>query len=369
MWQESPEKPDILRSGLTTGCCATACCSAAAQALLSKQKPAQVDVDLPVGKTVTLKIENYTELADGIKTSTIKDAGDDPDVTQGAKVFVELRLTKAVGVCFKAATGVGIIGCEGLALAVGEPAINPTPRKMISKHLNQIAEICDYKGGFEVAIGVENGEIIALKTMNPKLGITGGLSILGTTGIVRPFSCSAYIAAIRQGIDVAAANGIKHVAATTGSTSEAAIRQHYELSDMALIEMGDFIGVVLKHLKKVSMTRLSICGGFAKITKFAQGHLNLNSRVSTLSFDYLAEQAASLGADAELLAQIRAANTSGMVLAACNAKQINIATAICQQALKQAQLIISNHIKLDIHAVDFKGCILASVYDSSFEEN
>ena len=282
MWPESSESPQPLRSGLTTGCCATACCVAAVQALLKQRQPDKVEVHLPRGKTVELVIESYQPIGNGISASTIKDAGDDPDVTHGARVFVELRLVAAKGICFKAAAGVGTVTREGLMLAVGEPAINPVPRKMMTEHLENAAYTYGYEGGFEVSVGIEKGDQIALKTMNPRLGILGGLSVLGTTGIVRPYSCAAYIASIHQGIDVARSNGIHHIAATTGSSSEAAIKAHYGLPEMALIEMGDFVGAVLKYLKKAPVNKISICGGFGKLTKLANGHLDLNSRSSSI---------------------------------------------------------------------------------------
>ncbi|MGC3832973.1 cobalt-precorrin-5B (C(1))-methyltransferase CbiD [Moritella viscosa] len=215
MWPESEENKQPLRTGLTTGCCATACCVAAADHLFSRITTDTVNVTLPKGKVVDLSIIQYHFLSPlSTRADVIKDAGDDPDVTHGATVFVELTLTSQSGIVFKAAKGVGIVTREGLALAVGEPAINPVPRQMMTEHLQFMAAEHDYKGGFEVAVGVENGEQIALKTMNGRLGIVGGLSILGVSGIVRPFSCSAYIASIFQGMDVATTNGYTHIAAS-----------------------------------------------------------------------------------------------------------------------------------------------------------
>ena len=365
MWPESSETPKPLRSGLTTGCCATACCVAAAQALLNDKQPLKVDVTLPRGKEVELNIEAYTELSDGVRTETIKDAGDDPDATHGATVFVELRLVPQSGIQFKAAKGVGTVTRQGLMLAVGEPAINPVPRKMITEHLQKAAYTYGYNGGFEVSVGVENGEQIALKTMNPRLGILGGLSILGTTGIVRPFSCAAYIASIHQGIDVATTNGITHIAATTGSSSEAAIRQHYGLPDMALLEMGDFVGAVLKYSKKVPIPRLTLCGGFGKLTKLANGHLDLNSRASSIDFEHLTTLAARAGADAELQAQIRDANTSVQALKACQERNIDLAHVVCAEALAQARAIVPDSMQLEVWAIDRKGHFVGSVCESA----
>lgn len=420
MWPESADAPAPLRTGLTTGTCATACCVAAVQALLGKHQAQIVSVTLPKGKTVELTIEEYQVLEGqalegqalegqalegqtldfqaldsqaldfpildcpilekGIRTSTIKDAGDDPDATHGATVFVELRLTSEQGIRFCAAQGVGTVTRTGLLLDIGEPAINPVPRKMMTSHLVEFAERYDYHGGFEVSVGVVNGEQIALKTMNPRLGILGGLSILGTTGIVRPFSCAAYIASIHQGIDVARSNGLTHIAATTGNASEDAIKQHYELSDMALIEMGDFVGAVLKHIRKVEqvasvqLTKLSICGGFGKISKLAQHHMDLNSRVSSINLDALADLAATLGANDELQNMMRNANTSVEALALFNkypsvnkhpsGSQKSLADAVCRQALLFTRRYIPKHMALEVWSIDRKGKFVGFATDT-----
>lgn len=377
MWPESAESPAPLRTGLTTGTCATACCVAAAQALFAQKQDSNVSVTLPKGKVVDLPIIEYQEIDNGIKTATIKDAGDDPDATHGATLFVELRLSSEQGVRFHAAQGVGTVTRTGLLLDVGEPAINPVPRKMMTEHLEGFAKTYQYLGGFDVSVGVINGEQIAQKTMNPRLGILGGLSILGTTGIVRPFSCAAYIASIHQGIDVARANGLTHIAATTGNASEDAIKSHYQLNDMALIEMGDFVGAVLKHIKKVEqanstqlnssiqLQKLSICGGFGKISKLAQHHMDLNSRASSIDLGALAQLAASLGADDTLQERMVNANTSVEALSFAMSEGLPLADAICQQALDFARKYIPAHIELEVWAIDRKGQFVGKALDST----
>lgn len=369
MWPESKEQQTKLRTGLTTGTCATACCVAAAIALFSsnKKQPKYVDISLPKGHLVQLEIASYFPLEAGIRTTTIKDAGDDPDVTHGATIFVELRFTEKSGVVFKAAKGVGVVTKTGLLLDVGEAAINPVPRKMITEHLFELAQQHGYKGGFIVAVGVENGVEIAQKTMNPRLGIIGGLSILGTSGIVRPFSCAAYIASIHQGIDVARANGLTHIAATTGNTSEAAIKDYYAdssvaepLDDMALIEMGDFVGAVLKHIRKAEsqvpqLKKVSFCGGFGKLTKLANEHLDLNSRVSSIDFKQLAELAEQQGASESLQQRILMANTSLEALNLCRVEQIDLAQQVCKQALSFVRGYLPKHIVIEIWAIDRQG--------------
>lgn len=356
MWPESEEQPKPLKTGLTTGCCATACCVAAAYHLLANQIISDSEVTLPRGKVVNLAIiTNHRLSLNKVRAEVIKDAGDDPDVTHGATIFVELTLIAGTDIIFKAASGVGTVTKTGLALAVDEPAINPVPRKMISQHLNEIASIFNYNGGFEVAVGVVNGEQIALKTMNGRLGIIGGLSILGVSGIVRPFSCSAYIASIYQGIDVAASNGFTHIAATTGNSSEAAIKAYYQLPDTALIEMGDFAGAVIKQLNKVPMNKLSLCGGIGKISKLALGKWNLHSKAVAINFEFLAQLAANLGADKHLQAKIIVANTTIEVLQLCYEQKIDLATAICQQAYIELRAKLPASLQVEVWAIDRQG--------------
>lgn len=355
MWPESAEEPKPLRTGLTTGTCATACCVAACEALFNPPGPRQVIVTLPKGQEVTLAIDACEAIGDGVRASTIKDAGDDPDVTHGARIFVELRQRATPGTTFHAAEGVGTVTRPGLSLAVGEPAINPVPREMMRAHLERQAQRYGYAMGFDVRVGIENGEALAQKTMNPRLGIVGGLSILGTSGIVRPYSCASWIASIHQGMDVARANGLSHIAACTGNRSEAAMRQHYGLNEMALIEMGDFAGAVLKHLKHTPLPRLSLCGGFGKITKLACGHLNLNNRASSIDFDHLARIASEQGAKVELTGRIATANTSIEAYWLSRAEGVDIAQSICAQARDFARGVAGEATQIEVWAVDRGG--------------
>ncbi|HEY2023817.1 cobalt-precorrin-5B (C(1))-methyltransferase [Paraburkholderia sp.] len=361
MREESPEQPAPLRSGYTTGSCATATSLAAARLLLVGEASDVAEIVLPKGQRVAMRltfcrlIEAGAQAERIAEAGTIKDAGDDPDVTHGALVFARVRLMDEPGVVFRAGPGVGTVTRAGLTLPVGAAAINPVPRQMMTQHLSELAAQHAYRGGFEVTIGIEGGEQLALKTMNPRLGILGGLSILGTTGIVRPFSCSAYIASIHQGIDVARANGYAHVAACTGNASEDAMRAHYGLPDIALIEMGDFVGAVLKHMKRAPVERLSLCGGFGKLSKLAAGHLDLHSRHSSIDLEQLATWAASHGADAALQAAMREANTSQQALALAHAKQVPLGDIVCQRALAVAREIVPARVSVETFAIDRQG--------------
>jgi len=360
MRDETPEQARPLRSGYTTGSCATATSLVAARLLLGGIASEVAEIVLPKGKRVSLPLTfcrfvNGADGADGAEAGTVKDAGDDPDVTHGALVFARVRLSAEPGVRFHAGTGVGTVTRAGLTLAVGEPAINPVPRRMMREHLTHLAAEYEYTGGFEVTIGVEGGEALALKTMNPRLGIVGGLSILGTTGIVRPFSCSAYIASIHQGIDVARANGYRHVAACTGNASEDAMRAHYGLPDIALIEMGDFVGAVLKHMRRAPVAKLTLCGGFGKLSKLAAGHLDLHSRHSSIDLPLLAQWAADAGASDALQAEIRAANTSQQALALATRQGIPLGDVVCRRARQVAQDIVPPEVAVEVFTIDREG--------------
>ncbi|RVU84418.1 cobalt-precorrin-5B (C(1))-methyltransferase [Leucothrix sargassi] len=392
MKTETDEQKRPLRTGLTTGSCATACSVAAARLLFANTKSDSVEITLPKGKLVSMPITELSKQGNAATASTIKDGGDDPDATHGATLSVCLKLIPIeearqqaqadlptvklsrsqssensatsenntpqqdlLPVVFKAGEGVGSATREGLVIPVGQPAINPVPRKMIREHLREIAEQYNYQSGFEVTVSVLDGEKIALKTMNGRLGILGGISILGTTGIVRPFSCAAYIASIHQGIDVARSNGEMHLAACTGNSSESYIQSRYSLPEMALIEMGDFAGAVLKYLRHNPVKKLSICGGFGKLSKLANGHLDLHSRVSSIDFSYLAKCAESLGANEALLEQIGTANTSIEVLKLCQAQKIDLAGKVCADALAVATKTIKQDITVEVWAVNRAG--------------
>ena len=355
MRTETPEEPRSLRYGYTTGACATAVTLAAARLLFTGIATEVVEITLPRGRRVSFRLE-YCRRQDGTaEAATRKDAGDDPDVTHGALVTAQVALETTPGIRFIAGEGVGTVTRPGLPIPPGEPAINPVPRQMITEHLQDLALEQGYSDGFAVTIGVENGAELAKHTLNPRLGIVDGLSILGTTGIVRPFSCSAYIASIHQAIAVARANGLHHLAACTGASSEQAMRRRYQLPEMALIEMGDFAGAVLKYLKKAPVEKLSLAGGFGKFSKLAAGHLDLHSRHSSIDLAWLAEQAGTLGADTRLQSAIRAANTSLNALDLARQAGLPLGDWICRLARAKALAVVDGKVAIEVWALDRQG--------------
>lgn len=349
-----------LRTGLTTGACATAAAVAASRLALGGPEQSPVAITLPRGESVTMTINDQTVRPTGAEAAVIKDAGDDPDATHGARVWALVEPRPEPGVAFHAGAGVGTVTRPGLPVAVGEPAINPVPRRLIEGHLGEVAEAVGFTGGFSVTVGVDDGERIAERTMNGRLGIIGGLSILGTTGIVRPFSCAAYVASIHQSIDVARANGETRLACCTGGTSEDAARSLYRLSDMALIEMGDLFGATLKYLRRDPPPAIALVAGFGKLSKFAQGHADTHSRKCAIDLGFLADQATQAGANPALADRIRAANTSIDALTACQTAGVPVADRICALALEQGRRYLPGNIELTVHAVDRSGNVVGA---------
>ncbi len=272
-----------LRRGWTTGACATAATKAALMRLWGGVFPREVQITLPRGETPVFALAHQASGEGWAEVGITKDAGDDPDVTHGALIVVRVAAS-AGGVLFKAGEGVGTVTRPGLPVAVGEPAVNPVPRAMITAVVVEMAAVYLQAPDVTVTISVPGGALIALKTWNPRLGIEGGLSILGTTGIVRPFSCAAWIASIHRGIDVARAGGLTHVAGTTGATSERVVQGLYSLPDYAMLDMGDFVGGMVKYLRRHPVPKLTVGGGIGKMVKLAQGAMDLHSDRSQVDF-------------------------------------------------------------------------------------
>jgi cobalt-precorrin-5B (C1)-methyltransferase len=337
-------KPEgALRRGWTTGACATAAAKAAYTALLTGEFPDPVTITLPKGEQPAFALAREALSQTWASAAIVKDAGDDPDVTHLATVQARVsRGAPGGGVVFKAGPGVGTVTKPGLPLPVGEPAINPVPRQMMRQVVAEVAARHGDAGDLEIEISVDNGEALARQTWNPRLGILGGLSILGTTGVVVPFSCSAWIHSIHRGIDVARAGGLSHAAACTGSTSEAAVQRLYGLPESALLDMGDFAGGLLKYLRRHPLPRLTIGGGFGKLCKLAAGHLDLHSGRSQVDFDLLAEILAGLGAAPALLEEARRANTAKQVLDLAASAGLPLADAVAARAREAALGLLAN---------------------------
>ncbi|MBT4490543.1 MAG: cobalt-precorrin-5B (C(1))-methyltransferase [Rhodospirillaceae bacterium] len=351
------EKEEIntpLRRGWTTGACATAAAKAAYHAILTGDFPDPVEITLPGGKNVAFCLSREKITTRGAMAAVEKDAGDDPDVTHGATVhaWVHQRPDDGGGIRYIAGQGIGTVTKAGLPVAVGDAAINPVPRSMIAAELTKLAETAGRPADLDVEISVPQGERMARRTMNPRLGILGGISILGTTGVVIPYSCAAWIASIHQGIDVARAAGLKHLGAATGRTSEAALQAFYDFDESALIDMGDFAGGMLKYLRRHPVEKLTLAGGFAKISKLARGHMDLHSKRSEVDFAWLAV----LSADApEIAALCHQANTAAEVLAAAQSAGFALADKIAVLARGEAAKICHDATEIEVLIFDSTG--------------
>jgi cobalt-precorrin-5B (C1)-methyltransferase len=350
-----------LRHGWTTGACATAAATAAYTALLTGEFPDPVQIRLPQGRTPSFALARES-LTPGVEATVgiVKDAGDDPDVTHGALVSSRVLLAApGSGVVFRAGPGVGTVTKPGLPLAVGEPAINPMPRRFITEHLAAVAARHGGSGDVVVEVAVEHGEELARKTWNPRLGILGGLSILGTTGVVVPYSCSSWIDSIRRGIDVARAAGHQHVAGCTGSTSERVVTELYGLPEDALLDMGDFAGAVLKYLRRHPVPRLTIAGGIGKLAKLADGHLDLHSGRSQVSFESLAARVRDAGGPAELVDGVRTANTALDALQQCTAAGLPLGDLVAAGARETAVgVLLGAPVEVDVVVIDRAGTVV-----------
>ena len=357
---------DELRRGWTTGACATAATKAALIALITGEFPDPVAILLPKGDAPHFPLCYEAINEGGAFAGIVKDAGDDPDVTHGATIISNvIPLPPGSGIVFAAGHGVGTVTKPGLPIEPGEAAINPVPRKMMTEIAQQICEEHGLPADLLITISIPDGEEIAKQTWNPRLGIVGGLSILGTTGVVHPFSCSAWIHSIHRGIDVARAEGAEHAIAATGSTSEAAAQKIYNLSETRLLDMGDFAGGVLKYLRQHPLPKITIAGGFAKMTKLAQGAMDLHSGRSQVDFEWLANEAKILQGQEEnqhLRNSILQANTAAEVLNLTKLANLDLPEVVATKARNMSLATLRGApVEVEVIVVDRQGEVLARV--------
>jgi len=349
-----------MRHGYTTGACSTAVTKAALIALITGEAQEEATIYLPVGRNATFTIEKCEMTENAVRAETIKDAGDDPDATHQALIVSTVSWVDTPGIILDGGVGVGRVTKPGLPVPVGEAAINPVPRKMILTTVQQTLEEFQINRGVKVVISVPAGEEIAKKTLNGRLGIIGGISILGTRGTVVPFSSSAYMASIVQAISVAKASGCEHLVLTTGGRSEKyAMGLLPDLAEEAFIEMGDFVGFSLKQCKKQGIKKVSLVGMMGKFSKVAQGVMMVHSKSAPIDFGFLSEIARSVGANDDLVFEIANANTAShvgdMMAEANNVEFFNkLCEACCHSAIKQVQ----GKIEMETAIYSLKGQLL-----------
>jgi cobalt-precorrin-5B (C1)-methyltransferase len=338
------EKPKGTRTGYTTGANATACVSAALRALLGgpNAESGHVTIRLPEGQTPKFQLAWLKREGHSVTCATIKDAGDDPDATHGAEIRATVRLNGLAGeVRFFRGEGVGQVTKPGLGLEVGGPAINPVPRKMMTEHaLERLKEFGREGEGVDITISVKDGEEIAKRTLNARLGILGGISILGRSGIVYPYSTAAYIASVEQGIEVAVHQGSDTVVLSTGGlTEEFAMRALPDLPEAAFVQMGDYVGKALDHCVKMGLRRAILAGQMGKVTKLAQGEVHTHARKASVDLSLLAELAARAGAPQDAVDAIKKGTTARYAWEISNGKawQKAFLDSLCAKAAQTAK--------------------------------
>jgi len=349
-------KGEKLRTGWTTGTCAAAAAKAAAKALVCGEKQSRVDVKLPrkgTERRVEFEVERC-ELGDSwAEAVVVKDAGDDPDVTDGAHLTARVSWREKKGLELDRGEGVGVVTKPGLGLAVGGPAVNAVPRRMISYSVKEVLN--PDERGVRVVISVPGGEKMAEKTTNARLGIVGGISILGTTGIVRPFSTAAWAASVVQAVNVMGAQGHRtFVLSTGGLTEKAAMRLLPELEEVNFVEVGDFTG---QAIKRAVENQLEICffvGMAGKISKLAAGVMMTHWTRSKVDNELLAEITARAGGSTVLIEQVENANTARHAYELWRAAGLtNAADLLCQQAAENLAQYSEGKLEVHVILVDF----------------
>jgi cobalt-precorrin-5B (C1)-methyltransferase len=355
----TPVRRRKLRRGYTTGSCAAAAAAAATRALLTRQAVEEITIHLPAGVNATFQLIRCCISADVAECAVTKDAGDDPDVTHLAEVVARVSNRDEPGLELAGGEGVGTVTRPGLGLEVGGPAINPVPRRMITQHVRAAAGEHLNGHGLRVEIAMPRGEELARRTLNGRLGIVGGLSILGTSGLVIPYSTAAWRASVEQAVDVAAANGVTHVVLSTGSRSEKYAQALIDLPELAFVEMGEFTGHALKRCVRGGVQHVTLAGMVGKMSKIAQGHMMTHVAGNQVDVDFLATVAAECGASLPLQDAIRGANTARhfqelALGAGLRAVFDRLAELVC----RQCRAVVANALALECLLFDFDSTVL-----------
>jgi cobalt-precorrin-5B (C1)-methyltransferase len=356
---EEKKRRGALRTGYTTGTTATAATKGALYALIDKPVE-QVTVSLPKNRTATLKIA-WTKI-DGNKVTcaAIKDGGDDPDATHGAEICSTVSFSKNAGqISIDGSKGVGRVTKPGLGLEMGKAAINPTPMKMLEQAVREVAKEQLKKQGVDVIISVPKGEEIAKKTDNPRLGILGGISILGTTGIVMPYSTASFAASIRQSLDVAIAMGADTVVLTTGGRSEDFAKELFKLPDHCFVQMGDFAGYSIKQCTNKKLQKAIIAGFIGKLTKMAMGVKQTHVAGSHVDMEFMARLAAECKASAAVVSEIRGANTARHVSEIVTKNNVaGYFDLVCKKVHEQMNEHAKGQLEIEVIMFEFDGKII-----------
>jgi cobalt-precorrin-5B (C1)-methyltransferase len=355
-----------LRTGYTTGSCAAAAAKAATLALLTGQPVTEVTIHLPVGRDATFALHRC-EWVDAARVlcSVIKDGGDDPDATHGAEICVTVaRDLLGSGLRITGGPGVGTVTRPGTGIDVGEPAVTRVPRRMMTESVADAARSLGLRpdAGFVAQVSVTGGEEIAEKTTNARLGVLGGISILGSTGIVQPFSTAAWRASVHLAVDVAAANGLPHLVLSTGTRSEEFARRHLDLPDMAYVEAGIFSGPALKRCVMRKIRRATQVGMVGKFSKMAMGFFVTHVAGNRVDTQFLATLAGQCGASAEVQEEIRGASSARHFQEIAQSNNLlSVFPRMCQMVCDESRKLLGDDADLmiiDALCFDFDGNLL-----------
>jgi len=350
-----------MKTGFTTGSSATAAAKAALLSIINQQKIDSIEIRLPKGTSIEIPVQSCEFESDRAKCSVIKDGGDDPDVTHGAEIIVELSFTKKTNeIDIDGGEGVGIVTKPGLGLEINKAAINPVPKKMINENLKEIGEKILVKKGIRVVISIPKGKELGPKTDNPRLGIKNGISILGTSGIVIPFSTAAYAASIRQSLDVTIAMGNDTVVLTTGGRSEDFAKKIVDLPEHCFVQMGDFSGYTIQQCGKKNIKKAYVVGFIGKLAKMAAGVKQTHVKGSKVDMNFLSELARQAKAEEKVIESIKKANTARHVSEIIQENNIKgFFELICYETYKHMRKHSKEKVSMDVILFGFDGKILA----------
>ena len=350
-----------LRTGYTTGSSATAASKAALLSIIKQQKIEEVEITLPKKTTIRIPVNSCQFEKNKAKCSVIKDGGDDPDVTHGAEIIVELTFNDNKNqIEIDGGEGVGIVTKPGLGLEINKPAINPVPRKMITENLQEIGSDILNEKGIRVVISVPKGKELGPKTDNPRIGIKDGISILGTSGIVIPFSTASYAASIRQNLDVSIAMGNDTVVLTTGGRSEDFAKKIVDLPEHCFVQMGDFSGYTIQQCGKKNIKKAYVVGFIGKLAKMAAGVKQTHVKGSKVDMNFLAELAKKVNADEKIIDRIKKANTARHVSEIIQENNLGgFFELICSEVYRHMRKHSEEKVPIDVILFDFEGNILA----------
>ena len=350
-----------LKTGYTTGSSATAASKAALLSIINQKKIENVDILLPKRSYIQIPINSCEFEFDKANCSVIKNGGDDPDVTHGAEIIVELSFTKKINeIEIDGGEGVGIVTKPGLGLEINKPAINPVPKKMIIENLREIGKEVLLEKGIKVVISVPKGKELGPKTDNPRLGITNGISILGTSGIVIPFSTAAYAASIRQNVDVAIAMGNDTVVLTTGGRSEDFAKKIVDLPEHCFVQIGDFSGYAIQQCSRKDINKAYVVVFIGKLAKMAAGVKQTHVKGSKVDMSFLSELAQRCNANENVIQDIKKANTARHVSEIIQKNKIEgFFDLICSETYKHMRKHSEEKVVIDVILFDFEGNILS----------